>query len=323
MSLNVTVRNASGETRKVRRLRGALVLSRAEKRYRRHGRVWRLLPHQRGIVQTGWIRIQALPRQILCITRRQGQQSPCEMIWRSIACFLALAASTFALPPGSQALYPRAASIPSCSGPSTITITLTTYLSTTTKTISSSTTTQTFPTPLSYVSLGCILDDTTRVMNKTWTKVNSVEECARIGKASGRKYFGMENGNECYVADLLSKNIPSTGCNIPCSSGGASGGCGGYWRLNLYQFSSSSSSTTSLPVSSTTKTSTTTKASSTTASFSQYSTCPPATSTAPTPVSTARVCYDFLCPPRVNATVRPAVEPAYDETPSYEHITCR
>jgi hypothetical protein len=93
------------------------------------------------------------------------------------------------------------------------------------------------PTTASYVSLGCILDDSTRVMNGSRTIVKSVNECAQIGKASARKYFGLENGNECYVSDLLSKNIPSTGCNIPCSSGGATGGCGGNWRLNLYQFS--------------------------------------------------------------------------------------
>jgi hypothetical protein len=40
-----------------------------------------------------------------------------------------------------------------------------------------------------------------RVMNQSRTSVRSVDDCARIGKASGRRYFGLENGSECYVAD--------------------------------------------------------------------------------------------------------------------------
>lgn len=370
-------------------------------------------------------------------------------MWPSVLCLLAIAPSTLALPPGLRGLYQRATSTGSCPAPTTVTVTVTSYLSapqsTAQTTATSSAATQTSPVANGgYVSLGCILDDSSRVMNQTWTSARSVEDCARIGKASGRRYFGIENGGECYVSDVLSKKVPTTGCDAPCGPGGASGGCGGSWRLNLYEFASASSpsSTVSLSASSTASSSpsttsssipspssgytyqgcitdgssramnqtwtstssmsitqcagiakaanrryfglqngqecfvsdslafqttstgctvkcrgdqtaicggswaislyswndkpagtsttvissaTTSRATSVTSStstFSQYSTCPVATATsAPTPVSTATVCYDFLCPPRENAAVRPAIEAAYDEY--WNHISCR
>lgn len=361
------------------------------------------------------------------------------MILPSLLCLLALAPSTIALPPWSRGLYQRAASTGSCPGPTTVTVTTTVYLSAPQTTATSSTATQTSAVANGgYVSLGCILDESSRVMNQTWTSARSVEDCARIGKASGRRYFGIENGGECYVSDVLSKKVLTTGCDAPCASGGANGGCGGSWRLNLYEFAltsspsstvllSASPSTTSssIPspssgytyqgcirdgssramnqtwtsgssmtiaqcasiakaadrryfglqngqecfvsdtlafqttstgctvmcrgestaicggswaislyswndkpagasttVISSATTSRATSASPSTPTFSQYSTCPAATATsAPAPVSTATVCYDFLCPPRENAAVRPAIEAAYDELAN--RISCR
>ena len=359
------------------------------------------------------------------------------MILPSILCLFALATPTFALPPRLKALYPRATSTGSCPAPSTVTVTVTSYVPTPQTSTTSSSASQSSPTASSnYVSLGCILDDSSRVMNQSRTSVRSVDDCARIGKASGRRYFGLENGSECYVADVLSKNVPTTGCNAPCPSGTSSGGCGGTWRINLYEFApsstisvsasgssapSSSTATTSLPPSSpsgytyqgciadsssramnqtwtstssmtiaqcagiaqtanrryfglqngqecfisdvlasqtvstgcTVKcrgdqtaicggswaislyswddksagTSTRITISPTTSfpstpAFSQYSTCSAATSTvAPAPTGTATVCFDYLCPPRENAAVRPAIEAAYDEASN--RISCR
>jgi hypothetical protein len=362
------------------------------------------------------------------------------MILPSVLSLFALASPILALPPRSRALYQRATSTLACPAPSTVTVTVTAYVSGTTQSSASPTVSQASPTAVNYVSLGCITDDSSRAMNQTRTSVKSVDECARIGKASGRRYFGIENGFECYVADVLSKNVPSTGCDTPCSSGTVAGGCGGPWRLNLYEFSSASSipslaTSSAISISATTigspstvsssspavtsgytyqgciadsssramnqtwtttdsmtiarcgdiakaagrryfglqdgqqcfvsdtlafqttstgcttkcrgdqsaicggswaislyswngqtpaaslpasSASTTTRA---TSSFSQYSTCPVATSTSATPVSTATVCYDFLCPPRENAAVRPAVEAAFDEVSN--RISCR
>ena len=340
------------------------------------------------------------------------------MIFRFFVCLLALAASTLARPPLSGALVQR--QIPA----------------------SSTSASQTSSVLSGHVSLGCIVDDSARVMNKTWTMVRSVDECARIGRASGRRYFGIEAGNECFVADIVSKRNLATGCDRPCPSGGLAGECGGHWRMNLYDFSSSYTTTSSSPTSSsptvspsippissgyayqgcigdtssrainqtwmtsstmtiaacsevartagkryfglqngnqcfvsnalafrtsstrctkecagdktaicggnwaislytwndqsasisststsaviTTRATSTFLTSSSSAApiFSQYSTCAPATTTsAPAPVNTATVCYDWFCPPRLNATIRPAVEAIWDDINM--QISCR
>ena len=330
------------------------------------------------------------------------------MIVSILVCLLAVATSTLALPPGSRQLNQRQNAADPTSAP------------------------QASPISSTYISLGCILDDSSRVMNTTWTNVGSVDDCARIAKSAGRRYFGIENGKACFVADTLSKTIPSTGCDTPCSSGAGSGQCGGSWRLNLYEFSSTpttnpashiisrssppasseytyqgciadttsramnqtwttsstmttvkcadiakaagkryfglqngnqcfisdtlaflrtstgctkecagdrtsvcggswaislysrtdQSSTRTTAASMTRTTSSPSTSSSATSSFSQYSTCPPATTTpVTTPTSTATVCYDYLCPPRQNATVRPAVEAIFVERINI--VSCR
>ncbi|KAJ9110132.1 hypothetical protein QFC19_001803 [Naganishia cerealis] len=109
-----------------------------------------------------------------------------------------------------------------------------------TRTSASATATSSAADPFAtYVYKGCIADGSTRVMNNTWTysAQMTVEQCAKIGKAAGRKLFGMQNGGACFISDTLVTNTSATGCDQACL-GDASGltKCGGAWRLSLYEF---------------------------------------------------------------------------------------
>ncbi|KAJ9119238.1 hypothetical protein QFC22_003730 [Naganishia vaughanmartiniae] len=88
-----------------------------------------------------------------------------------------------------------------------------------------------------YVYRGCIADGSARVMNSTWTFSSqmTIEQCAKIGKAAGRKLFGLQNGGACFVSDTLTKNLTATGCDNPCG-GNAKQLCGGSWKLSLWEF---------------------------------------------------------------------------------------
>jgi hypothetical protein len=162
-------------------------------------------------------------------------------------------------------------------------------------------------------------------MNQTWTTTDSmtIAQCGDIAKAAGRRYFGLQDGEECFVSDTLASRTTSTGCTTKCR-GDQSAICGGSWAISLYSWNGQTPASSAADTSASTTTRAISVSSTTTAatsSFSQYSTCPVATATSPTPVSTARVCYDFLCPPRENAAVRPAIEAAFDEVSN--RISCR
>lgn len=67
---------------------------------------------------------------------------------------------------------------------------------------------------------GCIADGSPRVLNATGTysaRGMTVELCANTARQAGKRLFGLENGNECYIGNsLLSANI-SEKCTMPAS----------------------------------------------------------------------------------------------------------
>ncbi|KAG8953476.1 hypothetical protein FRC04_002318 [Tulasnella sp. 424] len=82
---------------------------------------------------------------------------------------------------------------------------------------------------------------------------------------------GVENGTQCYCGNSLSKNSKSSACTRKCG-GNSSLVCGGSWALNIYQ-KTTSTSTTKQSTTTTTKT-TTTKTTTTTTKSSATTTSP-------------------------------------------------
>ncbi|KAI8616365.1 WSC domain-containing protein [Chytriomyces sp. MP71] len=85
-------------------------------------------------------------------------------------------------------------------------------------------------------NVGCYLDSSNRAMPYAVTlpvqAVASVEVCLSQCMASGFKYAGLENGNECYC----SNSVPSTAasnCNMACA-GNSKQLCGGAWALSVH-----------------------------------------------------------------------------------------
>lgn len=116
-----------------------------------------------------------------------------------------------------------------------------------------------------YISQGCIADGSTRSMNDTSTYAGdmTVVKCANIAKSGGFKYFGMENGGQCFVSNKLAYNTPAAGCTMPCMGDPTKQTmCGGSWKISLYQWMALSEvpATTTGPSTSATPTSTTTLA---------------------------------------------------------------
>lgn len=72
----------------------------------------------------------------------------------------------------------------------------------------------------SVVYRGCIADGTPRVLNATGTysaRGMTVDLCAATARQAGKRLFGLENGNECYVGDSLLSVKPSEKCTVPAS----------------------------------------------------------------------------------------------------------
>lgn len=93
--------------------------------------------------------------------------------------------------------------------------------------------------PVAYV--GCYRDERNdgRVMNRdkigSWNNMNS---CALSADMRGRKYFGIENGEDCYVRDddnlqMITRNGNYNDCTQRDAEGN---GMGAPWRISLYQF---------------------------------------------------------------------------------------
>ncbi|KAL8637618.1 MAG: hypothetical protein Q9228_005132 [Teloschistes exilis] len=104
------------------------------------------------------------------------------------------------------------------------------------------------PSPSNYVSTGCYteaknsraLTGAAYVDDKMTTEL-----CAAV--CTGFEYFGTEYARECYCGNMLqdgSVPAPASDCSYTCS-GNKAEKCGGSNRLNLYEFNSAISSSTS------------------------------------------------------------------------------
>ncbi|OCK77835.1 copper radical oxidase [Lepidopterella palustris CBS 459.81] len=117
--------------------------------------------------------------------------------------------------------------------------------------------------PVGWKSLGCYTDS---VNGRTLTVPEypgtmTIELCTSTCKTAGYIYAGVEYGGECYCGNAFANGggpAPdgSAGCNMPCAGNGQET-CGGSNRLNVFQQSGTTASTTSAaPASSTVATST-------------------------------------------------------------------
>ena len=77
-----------------------------------------------------------------------------------------------------------------------------------------------------------------RVLKSAFVKLakNSVSRCINYCVEKSYNYAGMENGNECYCAKKIPKNLkvlPEAKCSSICP-GNTSQKCGGKLALNIY-----------------------------------------------------------------------------------------
>lgn len=90
---------------------------------------------------------------------------------------------------------------------------------------------------------GCYVESSTRLLRGPSTRASdmTVNKCHQF--CSGRRYAGLENGDECWCGDVLAPTDPGTNagtkvddreCGIPCG-GDKEVVCGAPWRLALYE----------------------------------------------------------------------------------------
>lgn len=89
-----------------------------------------------------------------------------------------------------------------------------------------------------WAARGCIADGSARALNATSTYAGdmTIAKCAAIAKSGALKYFGLENGGQCFVGNTLAYNTSATGCNVACPGDASKTTmCGGAWRISLYE----------------------------------------------------------------------------------------
>ncbi|KAK4124797.1 WSC-domain-containing protein, partial [Parathielavia appendiculata] len=105
-------------------------------------------------------------------------------------------------------------------------------------------------TELGYLSRGCYAEPAGgRALTSQATRADdmTVEACATFCGNAGYALFGLEYYTECYCGNVLmpgAEPAADADCKYPCA-GNANELCGGDWRLNLYEFGSSPTSTAS------------------------------------------------------------------------------
>ena len=162
-------------------------------------------------------------------------------------------------------------------------------------------------------SVGCVSDSATRTLTGA-VFGNQADitpaKCATL--CTGSKYFGVENGNECYCGNTLPSGLtaPAGDCSFRCTGNDAYQ-FGGGWRLNVYQVLSSTTSTTQTSTkTSTTSTASTASTTSTTATTSTTSTktsTSSTTSTASTTSTTLTTTSITTPPSTTTATTTPVI----------------
>lgn len=76
-------------------------------------------------------------------------------------------------------------------------------------------------------------------MNTTNTYSGSmtVAKCADTAKSGGFKFFGMENGGQCFVTNKMAYITPAADCNVPCFGDSTKQTmCGGTWKISYYEY---------------------------------------------------------------------------------------
>ncbi|KAJ7057174.1 WSC domain-containing protein, partial [Mycena amicta] len=85
----------------------------------------------------------------------------------------------------------------------------------------------------------CAIDNNSRVLVGYQATDTALTPASCINKCASLSYVlaGVENGQECYCANILTNNpmgARDDQCNVPCA-GDSSQNCGGGWRVMIYQ----------------------------------------------------------------------------------------
>lgn len=85
-----------------------------------------------------------------------------------------------------------------------------------------------------WVPRGCIADGSARALNQTFTYSLdlTIPKCAAIALSGNFQYFGIENGNQCFVSNTVAYNTSVTTCIQTCSDGTI---CGGPWSISAFE----------------------------------------------------------------------------------------
>jgi hypothetical protein len=91
----------------------------------------------------------------------------------------------------------------------------------------------------SYTARGCVADGATRALNGSSTSGAdmTIAKCATFAQAAKARFFGLENGNQCFTGTVLAYNTTSTNCKTVCAGDASKATvCGGGYALSLYEF---------------------------------------------------------------------------------------
>jgi hypothetical protein len=71
----------------------------------------------------------------------------------------------------------------------------------------------------------------------TYSGGMTVALCANTAKTGGFKFFGMENGGQCFVTNKMAYITPAADCNVPCFGDSTKQTmCGGTWKISYYEY---------------------------------------------------------------------------------------
>ena len=87
-----------------------------------------------------------------------------------------------------------------------------------------------------WANVSCTIDGSTRTLTGPSFTQNDMTASRCAALCCGWKYFGLQNGNECFCGNSVATGLdaPAMDCDIACA-GNSSFACGAGWRLNLYE----------------------------------------------------------------------------------------